>query len=195
MKKTTKFIRVITIPTNLFFIVLFLTYITDKNAFPTLFSFLTPFIFIGCFVLVSYVVSFIIYKIKNRKEEKADLRHLQRLCAFIFSFIGYLIAFVISLCFKFPEKTLILISTYFFSVCFLSLLNLFKIKASGHAAGIFGPLIYACHFINPHYIIPCTIIFGLAMFASLYLKRHTFSQFVLGTICAALAFLTSIITF
>lgn len=193
MKKTTKVIRVITIPTNLFFIVLFLTYLTDKEAFPTLLSFIIPFIFIGCFVLVSYLVSFFIYKFKHNKE--IDFRHLQRLCAFIFSFIGYLVAFVISLCCKFPEKIMILISTYFFSVCLLSLLNLLKIKASGHAAGIFGPLIFACYFINPHYIIPCTIIFILAMFASLYLKRHTISQFILGTICATIAFITSIIVF
>lgn len=195
MKRIAKIIRIITIPTTLFFVVLLLTYFLDKDAFNVPLSFITPFIFIGCFVLLSYVVSFIIYKIKRKNNIEVDLRATQRTLAFIFSFIGYLVAFTLNLALNFNEKPKILISTYFFSVCFLSLLNIFKIKASGHAAGITGPLIFGCTLINIHYIIPCMIIYGLSLFASLYLKRHTIIQFILGSLCSILGFLVSIIIF
>lgn len=195
MKRIAKIIRLVTIPTTLFFVVLLLTYFTDKDAFNVPLSFIVPFIFIGCFVLLSYVVSFIIYKIKRKNNIEIDLRNTQRILAFIFSFIGYLLAFIISITLHFEEKPKILISTYFFSVCFLSLLNIFKLKASGHAAGITGALIFGCTLSNIHYIIPCMIIYGLSLFASLYLKRHSIIQFILGSLCSILGFIISIIIF
>lgn len=191
MKRLAKIIRLITIPTNLFFAAFLLICFTNRDSFPTVFSVIIPVILIGGVVLVSYLVSFIIVK----KKTNLDLRRCQRFLAFIFSFIGYLAAFIISICCKFSRLEMTFISTYFFTVCFLSIFNLFKIKASGHAAGIFGPLIYVCYFINIWYFIPCSIILFSSMWASLYLNRHTLKQFLLGFVCTTLGFILSIIIF
>ena len=123
MKRLAKIIRLITIPTNLFFAAFLLIYFTNRDSFPTVFSVIIPVILIGGVVLVSYLVSFIIVK----KKTNLDLRRCQRFLAFIFSFIGYLAAFIISICCKFSRLEMTFISTYFFTVCFLSIFNLFKI--------------------------------------------------------------------
>lgn len=191
MKKLAKIIRLITIPTVIFFIAFLIIYFSNKESFPTAFSVMVPVIFIGGVVLGSYLVSFIIVK----KRPNIDLRKCQRFVAFIFSFIGYLTAFIISICCKFSYLEMVFISTYFFTVCFLSIFNILKIKASGHAAGIFGPLLFVCYFINIWYIGPCLLILLSSMWASLYLKRHTLKQFLLGFLSTSLGFILSIIIF
>lgn len=191
MKKTAKIIRIITIPTLIFFVVFWITYFTRNEFFRKLSEVLVPTICLGIVPILAYPIACAI----GKKKDAVCTRDLQRKLAFIFSIAGYTLSFVLGFIFKFGNEVMLLASTYFFTVVFLTLFNAFHIKASGHAAGIAGPMILLIYYIGYIYIIPCLIVYGLAFWSSIYLKRHTIIQFLLGTLSTILAFIVSILMF
>lgn len=193
MNKLAKIVRIITIPTLLFFATLFIMFYTNRDCFPTAAELWVPICFIGCFPLLAYALAFVLKLCKKVEGDK--YRKTQRTFAFIFSVIGYAVAFVLSLTLKLNRVITILTSSYFFSVIFLSCFNLCKLKASGHACGITGPILFLCYFVNLIYIIPCVIVFALSFWSSLYLKRHTVTQLVFGALSAVIAFILALLLF
>jgi len=193
MNKLAKICRVITVPTVLFLIMLLTTYFVSTSFVNYDYEFYIPLALIGFFPIVAYIVSFIVRKVK--KQDKDGGRKLQRKLAFVFSLIGYVSAFVLSLALNFNSPIKELTSRYFFTVAFLTVFNLCHIKASGHASGIVGPMLLLCHYLGWIYIIPCIAVYALSFWSSIYLKRHTVAQFAIGTLCAASAFVLSILIF
>ena len=79
--------------------------------------------------------------------------------------------------------------TYFLSIVILTLLNkVIKVRASGHACGIAGPLTLAVYFLGAHSVVWCAVIFAAVIWSSLVLKRHTFGELVWGGLTAVAAF-------
>lgn len=193
MNKFAKIIRVITTPTALFFIILFIMFFVKPAIFPSAAELWIPMCFIGIFPLIAYFVSFIIKKIKN--PENDDYRKIQRKLAFFFSVIGYFFGFVLSLSLNLNCVIVRMTATYFFSVIILCGFNLCRLKASGHACGIAGPMLFLCYHIGWLYIFPCIIVYILSFWSSVFLKRHTVTQFILGTLSAVFAFFIAILIF
>ena len=144
MKKFAQAIRVITVPTILFFVLLLLTKFLSDSIFVTLEEFLITLFLIGVVPILAYLVAFILRKVK--KETRDDGRKRERGLAFIFSIVGYTLAFILGLVLKFNNNAMIIVATYFFSSIIVTIPNLFKVRASGHAAGMFGPMIVVCYF-------------------------------------------------
>ena len=193
MNKFAKIIRVITTPTALFFIMLFIMFFVKPAFFPSAAELWIPMCFIGIFPLIAYFVSFIIRKIKN--PENDDYREIQRKLAFFFSVVGYFFGFVLSLSLNLNCAIIRITAIYFFSVIILSVFNLCRRKASGHACGISGPMLILCYHIGWLYIFPCIIVYILSFWSSVFLKRHTVTQFILGTLSAVFAFFIAILIF
>ncbi len=193
MKKFAQAIRVITVPTILFFVLLLLTKFLSDSIFVTLEEFLITLFLIGVVPILAYLVAFILRKVK--KETRDDGRKRERGLAFIFSIVGYTLAFILGLVLKFNNNAMIIVATYFFSSIIVTIPNLFKVRASGHAAGMFGLMIVVCYFFGWIYLIPCLILYGLTFWASIYLDRHKVTDLILGTICVSLAFVIAILIF
>ena len=165
MNKLAKIIRAITIPTLLFFATLFVLYFARPECFPTAAELCVPLCLIGIFPLLAYVVAFILKSLRKIKYD--NYRNTQRTLAFIFSDVGYTAAFVLSVLLKLDSIIIRLTATYFFSVIILAIFNLCRLKASGHACGIAGPILFFCYNVGWIYLFPCVVIYVLSFWSSI----------------------------
>ena len=112
----------------------------------------------------------------------------QRKLAFVFSFLGYGAAVVVcALCDAVPNQLYIAV-VYLVSVVILTAINcLTPWHASGHACSLMGPLVLASLFVG-WYAIPISLVVYVASFwASIYMKRHTVREFLLGSLSSTLS--------
>lgn len=180
-----KIIRILTLPTLLFFALILTLYFVRREAFAEPFSALVPVLGIGVFPILSYPISMVLPRsVRGRRS--------QRIVAFVFSAIGYTVSFVLCAAWHLGDVVTLMCATYFFSVSLLIMFNLFGIKASGHACGTAGPLVFLCYNVGFIYIIPCAALFCLSAWASVKLARHTPKEFFFGTLCAVIAFLLAL---
>lgn len=181
--KTAKIIRVISIPPVMVSIMFVFLIIFRPDIFKSTAEIIIDIAMLGIFPVLAYPVQKIIPKLAEKG------RKGQRTLAFIFSAVGYTIAFIYALINKSTKENLIIVMTYFISVIVLSLLNMvFKIKASGHACSSAGPLIMISYFVSNWVIIPSLAIMALIVWSSLRLKRHTLSQLAFGLGAAYFSF-------
>lgn len=113
-------------------------------------------------------------------------REGQRNLAIIFAVAGYVLGCIAALITRAPAGVWIIYLEYLFSGLGIFIFNkAFKIKASGHACGVAGPAILLAGFGIYCAAIPAAVIFGLVVWSSLRMKRHTAPQLIAGTIIPA----------
>lgn len=145
---------------------------------------------LGFFPVLAYAVCAVVPSLKKGG------RDTQRRLAFVFTFIGYLLAWAYGHLQGVSDKLLLIYDTYFFSVVLLVVLNfIFRIKASGHACSVTGPLALSIYLIGAASILPCIILEAVSCWASLQSKRHTFKQIIIGAAAAVIAFLASLVRY
>ena len=111
---------------------------------------------------------------------------MQRKLAFILSPIGYTAAVICSILRGAVPNLLYISTVYLASVVMLTVINQFTPwHASGHGCALFGSVFLPCLFLGWHAFIPGAIFFAAAFWASVYLKRHTVREFLLGACCSA----------
>ena len=92
--------------------------------------------FLSIFPTLAYPLQRCFKKYKDRGREG------QRSLAMIFSFVGYLLGTVMAFVFSAPIEVKIIYIEYLLCGIGMVLLNkVFKVKASGHACGIVGPVL------------------------------------------------------
>ena len=141
MKKLGIIIRKITIPPVFALVLLISVCLSNLNNISILLHAIEGVIFIAIFPVLAYPLQ------KHIPAYKDKGREGQRSLAIIFSFAGYSIAVIIAFLFKSPEIIKFIYLNYLF--CGFSILlcdKVFKIKASGHACGVTGPLITMVYF-------------------------------------------------
>ncbi len=187
-EKIVKAIRVLTVPPLLASVFLVIVKCTSASVFAKPLDFIMSIVFLGAFPLLAYGVWAIVPKLKNGG------RNTQRRLAFVFSLVGYIALWVYSRIAKVNREMSLICDTYFFSVLLLSIINfVFKIKASGHACGISGPLLLSVHFMGWVSAFPCLALGIISFWASVKSGRHTLKQLFAGTLTAAAAFSGSLI--
>ncbi len=173
-------VRILTAPSVLAVLlatVLFLEF--REISFP---DFLLLALFEGIIPILGYPICFFVPTLHKQG------RDFERKAAFLCSIVGYTGGVIYGLCAQKGTILLTVYFSYFASVVVLTVVNkVFRIKASGHACGIFGPMLLTVLLCSPLFLIPCVCIVGLVIFSSLYLKRHTLSQLILGSLCAAVS--------
>jgi hypothetical protein len=100
---------------------------------------------------------------------------------------GYVAGFAYSLIARTPNIVQWIFLTYLISVAGIIFFNkLLKIRASGHACGVAGPVMALL------YTFGAWALFGLLylvliFYASITMKRHTVKDLILGSLCSILA--------
>jgi hypothetical protein len=187
-EKIAKIIRVVTIPPILVLLLLVILFFTRQAMFSNVAQLLLSVLFLMLIPVAAYPLAAVIpkYKAKGRDGE--------RTLAFILSIAGYVAAVVYGFAAQVSKGLLFIYLTYFISVAVLTVFNkVIKLRASGHACSITGPLILMVYFIGWKCLLPCAVLFALIIWASLAIKRHTPRELIAGSSAAALAFLVTLL--
>ena len=125
----------------------------------------------------------LLFYIPRRNEQWSSTEKRQRVMSFVFMAVSYPIGYAILKILHAPPIYEAVTLSYVMVVLGLILVNIF-FKASGHAAGVAGPvsaLIYLYGLIAT----PLIALIPLTMWARVKAKGHTLSQTVVGTILSA----------
>jgi len=188
MEKVFKIIRKITIPPVFAAALLIVVYITHTNYFGSIWHLFGALLFLSVLPTLAYPLQRFFKKYKDRGREG------QRSLAMIFSFAGYLLGTLTAFVFSAPIELKIIYLEYLLCGIGMLLLNkVFKIKASGHACGIVGPVLLLSYFrLYISAIIGAVLIIPVYI-SSIRTKRHSPAQLICGSIIPAVVLLTIIL--
>ena len=181
LTKIAKAIRVLTIPPLMVAALLSVLFFCD-DVFPTVGDYLLSMLFLAIVPVMAYPLQRVV------PAWRRGGRRTERKLAFVISIFSYGAAVACSVARDAVPNLLFISVVYFASVLILTLFNtLTPWRASGHACSIAGPILLICLFVG-WYAIPIGAVLYVASFwASVYMKRHTVREFLLGTLSAALA--------
>ena len=180
LDKIANIIRVATVPPVMALLLIFYLYQHTPNHK-----------FIGIAALCLVLLPLAAYPV-HRLASSKNGREGQRRTAFKFTFVSYLLLEIYTAFFC-TERILRLVGcTYFLTVLILTILNLFRIKASGHAASSSAVLIFFVYLKGSPAILPCLALMTAIFWASIRTGRHTVEQLVLGTSACLAGFIISL---
>ncbi len=174
MKKAAKLIRILTIAPLMAAGMLILLFFTKPEILGGLPSF-------WCAILFLTVLPILAYPMQPLFPHYRELgREGQRSLAILFAVAGYILGCVSNLFFSAGLGMWIIYLEYLLSGMGILICNkVFRLKASGHACGVAGPVVLLIYFGVPAAIFG-TVLLGLVLAASLITKRHTWQQFLGG---------------
>lgn len=186
-KKLAKVIRVITVPPLLIIVLLILLYNFRADIFNSPWELLWLLLLLGVVPVLAYPLQLLLpgWKAKGREG--------QRKLAFIMSIAGYTAAMAVGYGMHVSNDLQLICNTYFISVVLLAILNkLLHVRASGHACSMTGPLVFLIYYIGWIYLPISLIVAAAVIWSSLYLKRHTVKDLILGILVCLAAFACSV---
>ncbi|MBQ9162610.1 MAG: hypothetical protein IJX74_04965 [Clostridia bacterium] len=189
LSKVAKIIRVVSVPPVMVTALIIILALSDCNVFTSVSQSVVSALCLGFFPLLAYPVSYAVPKIREKGRDG------QRDLAIYFSAVGYTVAVIYGHIAAVNSELMLIYYGYFISVILIALSKLIKVKASGHACSVSGPIVFVAYFLGFGGILSGVVLWGLILFASLYLKRHTLSEFLLGTGVCMVAFTTSWLIF
>ncbi|MBS4536546.1 hypothetical protein GOQ29_13050 [Clostridium sp. D2Q-14] len=171
-----KIIRILTIAPIMALCALSILYRLCPDIFIGYFDYIASIIFLTVLPISAYPLQPFIPKFCFKGREG------QRNLAIIMGVLGYLFSIVFALYFNVSKELLIIYLVYFISGIGIVLFNrILKIRASGHACGIVGPISILVYFIGLKALLGVIIVL-LVYWASLKIKRHTVSQLFWGSL-------------
>ena len=186
-EKIAKILRVVSIPPVVVVFLILILSTFRKDIFRNKLDIFMPILFLGMLPILAYPFQKIIPKYRYLGRE------FQRKLAFIFASIGYPFALVWSFLSNASHHLVVLCSTYFLSLVFLIFCNkVLRIKASGHSCSIAGPLSMLIYWVDWKVIFLFLIYSVLVFWSSLYLKRHTVKDLIIGVVIGLSSFVISI---
>ncbi len=175
MNKIFLFIRKITVPPTFAATLLILGFVICPEYFGSAWNLISGLVFICVLPLLAYPLQKYIPRFKDKG------RAGQRSLAMIFSAVGYLLGTLIAFLTKAPTEYKIICMEYLLcGIAMLVLNKVFKLKASGHACGIVGPVLMMIYF---KMFIPaavCSLLIIPVFISSVKTKQHTAWQLVGG---------------
>ena len=133
------------------------------------------FVFLTVMPISSYPVARLIPILKNRG------RPFERKLAIIFCLLGYVGSVSTAIFAHGVTVEKIMSLTYLLSGAITALLSAFNFRSSGHACGFAGPIFLLSYAVSPWFTAGLALLAPI-FWASLTLKRHTFSELVCGTL-------------
>ncbi len=171
-----KIIRILTLAPLMCLAASLIIYFSKTSYYASFSSFMTSTLLLVIFPLLAYPVYYIIPTLKKKGRE------FQRKLAIIFAFISYLLVFALSFVFKDSWSIKVYYFTYVFSsICIFASTKILHFNASGHAAGMTGPIVYLSFYVSPWYLLGLVLVI-LVYLASLYMKRHTLLELIWGSL-------------
>ena len=180
-----KVLRILTIPPVLVSAMLAIIFFMSDKAFGNISDFLAAVICLALIPTLAYPLQPIIPGFKGKGRDG------QRALAFVTSAIGYITGFAYALISRATNEFKFIVTAYLLSVVLLLIFNkIFHLKASGHACGVLGPLLFAVYFMGWVWAIPCAVIAVAVVWSSIVLGRHTPRDLCLGGACAIASFVS-----
>lgn len=126
------------------------------------------------------------FYIPVKNEETQKTVHRQRVASFVLMMISYPIGWLVLSRIQAPKIFVAIAATYTFVTLGLVVVNLlFRYKASGHAAGVSGP-VATMIFVYGIIATPLLVLLPLVTWARLAAKGHSFWQTVVGATLSGL---------
>ncbi len=186
--KLAKIIRGVAIPPTFVVILTVSLYFLNPAAFRHIGDLLAVVIALALVPALAYPLAAVIPSLKKKG------RAGSRAFAFVLSAVGYIGGTVYAFVSGATGELKFIFCGYLIALAALTVFNkLFKLKASGHACGILGPLLYAVYFFGLAWLIPCIAVGAAVVWSSIYRKSHTPRELVLGGLCAAFGFCIGLI--
>ncbi len=181
LKSIAKGVRFVTVPPIVVTAELLLLLIFEE-IFPQILDFWLAFICLAMVPSLAYPLQKIVPAWRKKGQK------MQRKLAFILSPLGYTAAVICSILRDAIPNSLYISAVYLAAVVLLTALNkLTPWHASGHGCVLCGSVFLPCLFMGWVAFLPGAIFFAAAFWASVYLKRHTVREFLLGACCSALS--------
>lgn len=176
-----KAIRALTVPPVMVAALLSVLFF-GAQVFPTAADYFLTLLFLAVLPVLAYPVAAAVPRLR------AGGQKMQRKMAFVFSIAGYIAAVTAAVLRDAVPNLLYVTVVYLVSVAVLTLINLLTPwHASGHACSLMGPLVLATLFIGWYAVPVAVLLYGASFWASVYMKRHTVSEFLLGSFASALS--------
>lgn len=173
--KVAKLIRTITLAPIMALIALTILLIDTSDTFNHGYEYGIAVVFLVILPILAYPLQPLIPSYKSKGRDG------QRQLAIVMAVLGYLGGIVVAIATSIPEKLKIIYFTYFISGVLIMIFNkILKIKASGHACGVVGPMAILIYCLGPWALIGIVVLI-LVYWASLKMERHTVSQLFWGS--------------
>ena len=186
-EKAASVIRKATVPPVMILYLIIVLAVSGKNVFRNPFEALLALFLLGIIPVLAYPLQKVLPGFKDKGRDG------QRKLAFILTFFGYTANYIAARVLQMEQNYMLVASTYFLSIVFLSVFNIFTpLKASGHACSFTGPAVLLAYIVHPSFIIIGVILGVVVCCASIILKRHTAAQLACGIIVCVCAFFISI---
>ncbi|MBE6557844.1 MAG: hypothetical protein E7661_02380 [Ruminococcaceae bacterium] len=177
-----KIIRVVTVPPVMVGTLIILLTTLRTDVFASFGQSLLTLLFLAIIPVMAYPISSMIPSIKAKGREG------QRNLAFVLSLIGYAGGMIYAVAARVSEPLMIVFGTYFLSVIVLTIMNkVIRVRASGHACSIAGPIGLVCYFLPPVCIVISLCLYVAIFWASVHMGRHTVKEFVWGSLSSPLS--------
>lgn len=178
--KAAKIIRVTTVPPVMALVLAIILFI--GKAF-TLASLLRMAACVAGFPLLAYILCWSIPALRKKG------RPFERSVAIAFSVAGYAAGTLFCIFGSGTREELIVFLSYLISGALIAVFSaLFHFKASGHAAGVAGPVMMLTVTFGPIYLLGY-LFSALVFWSSIRLKRHTLAQLLVGGAFSSIAVL------
>ncbi len=183
-------IRVVSVPPVMVAILIVLLFTLRDDVFASTAEMVISLTCLSIVPMLAYPLSVIIPAFKRKGRDG------QRSLAMYLSGVSYLAVFIYGFAAGTGNNPKLVYTGYFMSVIILLVANkIFHVRASGHACSVSGPLVYTAYFLGIWGIVVGAFLWGVILWASLYMKRHTLTEFLLGTLTCLVSFGTALIFF
>lgn len=179
-------VRIVSIPPLMVAAILTVLRFCRPALFPNHSSFWFSQLFLSLLPLLAYPLSYAIPYIRKKGRDG------QRSLAMYLSFLGYLSAVLYGCLSRCSVGLRVIHLTYLLSVVLLLVLNkLFRIRASGHACSVSGPILLLFLYVGIVGVVTGIILWSLIFWASIRAKRHTRREYLLGSGIPIVAYVLS----
>ena len=181
MTKLAKSVRFLTVPPLVVGVLLTFLY-AFGNVFSSFLEASLSFLFLAAAPVLAYPFAALVPAL--RRQGREGMRNM----AFLFSAVGYAAGLAVSLVLG-SIGMRFLFFVYFGSFLLLAFLNKgVHLRASGHACSVMGPVLLSAFYFGPIPAVCGILCWGGVLWASVYAKRHTLKEFLLGSACSAVSF-------
>ena len=139
-------------------------------------------VFLSLLPLLAYPIAAVVPPLRRKGRDG------QRNMAFALSLAGYIAGWAYARFFSESRTLLFIFGVYVFAVVLLLFFNkVLRLRASGHACSVSGPILVICFVLRGWWLPFCLAVFGLSFWSSVKAGRHTIGEYLLGALCVVLA--------
>ena len=175
-QKIAKIVRVATLAPIIALIAATIMFVCKPEIFGDAATYILTLVFLTVLPLLAYPLQPVFPAFRDKG------RSGQRTLAMIMAVVGYILGIIFALVWQLSQTLFMFFLTYLLSGLLLLLFNKgFKIKASGHAGGVSGPIVFLIYVFGPVALWGIPVLIAV-YWASLCMKRHTPGELEFGSV-------------